>query len=103
MGIDVAGLLTTYGPLGLVVVFLMTGLLVPGWTYRKLEKENDRLESALDVERQRNADLRQFLSLGQKTFTTLAEVAEERRGIPVSPAGPPGAGGPPSATVGGGG
>jgi hypothetical protein len=42
-GIDPTGGLLSYGVLGIVVVALITGLLVPGYLYKKTEAENDRL------------------------------------------------------------
>lgn len=65
MGIDVSTLLTNFGALG-VVVLLVTGVLVPGWAYKRLEHENETYRDALQVERQRNADLQQFAAAGQK-------------------------------------
>lgn len=79
MGIDVSSMLTNFGALGVVLLLLVTGVLVPGWAYRKLEKENQDYRDALQVERQRNSDLQQFASTGQKALASLAEVAAERR------------------------
>lgn len=79
VGIDIAGQLTTWGPLGLVVLLLVTGVLVPGYVHRKLEKRCEDLEEALKLERQRNADLQQFAATGQNALAALAQVAEERR------------------------
>jgi hypothetical protein len=52
VGIDVASLLTSFGALGVVVLLLLTGILVTGWAYRKLEAENHTYRNALQVERQ---------------------------------------------------
>lgn len=45
---DPTGGLLSYGVLGIVVVALMTGLLVPGYLYKKVEAENDRLRKLID-------------------------------------------------------
>lgn len=47
-GIDPTGGLLSYGVLGIVVVCLITGLLVPGYLYKKTEAENDRLRKLID-------------------------------------------------------
>ena len=72
MGIDTTSLLLNYGALGVVLILLLTGVLVPGFVYRKLERENETYRD------QRNADLQQFAVTGQKAIVALAEVAEER-------------------------
>ncbi len=46
--IDPTGGLLSYGVLGIVVVALLTGLMVPGYLYRKAEAENDRLRKLID-------------------------------------------------------
>lgn len=79
MGIDTTSLLLDYGALGVVLILLLTGVLVPGFVYRKLERENETYRDALCVERQRNADLQQFAVTGQKAIVALTEVAEEMR------------------------
>jgi len=65
VGIDTTSLLLNYGALGVVLILLLTGVLVPGFVYRKLERENETYRDALSVERQRNADLQQFAVAGQ--------------------------------------
>jgi hypothetical protein len=45
---DPTGGFLSYGVLGIVVVALMTGLLVPGYLYKKTEAENDRLRKLID-------------------------------------------------------
>lgn len=45
---DPTGGLLSYGVLGIVVVCLLTGLLVPGWLYKRSEAENDRLRKLID-------------------------------------------------------
>ena len=45
---DPVGYLLTYGPLGLMVVGFLSGLLVPGWLYKRTEDENDRLRMLIE-------------------------------------------------------
>lgn len=40
--------LLTYGPLGIMVVALATGIFVPGPTHNRIVKENDRLREIID-------------------------------------------------------
>lgn len=47
-GSDPTGGLLSYGVLGIVVVLLLSGLLVPGWLYKRSEAENDRLRKLID-------------------------------------------------------
>lgn len=47
-GVDPTGGLLSYGVLGIVVVALITGLLVPGYLYKKTDAENDRLRKLID-------------------------------------------------------
>lgn len=47
-GGDPTGGLLSYGVLGIVVVLLLSGLLVPGWLYKRSEAENDRLRKLID-------------------------------------------------------
>jgi len=79
VGIDTTSLLLNYGALGVVLILLLTGVVVPGFVYRKLERENETYRDALSVGQQRNADLQQFAVTGQKAIVALTEVAEERR------------------------
>lgn len=92
MGVDIAQVFTTWGPLGVIVFLLLTGVLVPSWVYKKLEKENEKLLAAINVERQRNADLQQFAATGQKALTALAQVAQERNDQLPPPEAEPGSG-----------
>jgi hypothetical protein len=79
VGIDTTQFLMNFGALGVVLVLILSGILVPGFFYRKLERENEVYRDALSVERQRNSDLQQFAATGQKAIAALAQVAEERR------------------------
>lgn len=79
MDIDTTSFLLNYRALGVVLILLLTGVVVPGFVYRKLERENETYRDALSVGQQRNADLQQFAVTGQKAIVALTEVAEERR------------------------
>ena len=46
--VDPTGGLLSYGVLGIVVVLLVTGLLVPGYLWKRTESENDRLRKLID-------------------------------------------------------
>lgn len=46
--VDPTGGLLSYGVLGIVVVCLITGVLVPGYLYKRSEAENDRLRKLID-------------------------------------------------------
>lgn len=46
--IDPTGGLLSYGVLGIVVTALITGILVPGYLYKRTEGENDRLRKLID-------------------------------------------------------
>ncbi len=45
---DPTGGLLSYGVLGIVVVAFITGLLVPGYLYRRLDAENERLRKLVE-------------------------------------------------------
>lgn len=45
---DPLGNLLSYGPLGVMVVLLVTGILVPKPTHDRVVKENDRLRELID-------------------------------------------------------
>lgn len=68
------------GGVALVVLALvLTGVLVPGWVYKKEEKARENAEGAVALERARNAGLEQMAATGTKAMRALAEVAEENR------------------------
>lgn len=79
MSLSVAEWLLNFGVAGVVIVLLVTGVLVPGSIYHKLEDAYEKLSDALAVERQRNADLQQMAATGAKALDALAQVAEEQR------------------------
>lgn len=81
MSVSVAEWLLNFGVAGVVVVLMVTGLLVPGFIYKDLQRANEKLADALAVERQRNSDLQQMASTGAHALDALREVAEEQRGM----------------------
>ena len=46
--VDPLGNLLSYGPLGVMVVLLVTGILVPKPTHDRVVKENERLRELID-------------------------------------------------------
>lgn len=79
MSVSVTEWLLNFGVAGVVIVMIATGLLVPGFVYKDLQRANEKLADALSVERQRNADLQQMAATGAKALDALREVAEEQR------------------------
>ncbi len=47
-GVDPTGGLLSYGVLGLLVVAFLVGQIVPGYLYKRVEAENDRLRQLVD-------------------------------------------------------
>ncbi len=45
---DPTGGLLSYGVLGIIVVAFVTGLLVPGYLYKRLDAENERLRKLVE-------------------------------------------------------
>ena len=45
---DPTGGLLSYGVLGILVTLLLTGIIVPGYLYKRTEAENDRLRKLID-------------------------------------------------------
>lgn len=79
MSVSVAEWLLNFGVAGVVLLLLTTGMLVPGFIYKDLQRANEKLGDALAVERQRNADLQQLAATGVHALNAMREVAEERR------------------------
>jgi len=71
--------LLNFGALGVVVILLVIGELVPGFSYRAVQRALEKSEKALEVERQRNADLQLTAMMGTKAMTALTQIAEDRR------------------------
>lgn len=85
MDVSVVEWLLNFGVAGLVIVLLITGALVTGREHGRLETENDKLREALMVERQRNADLMTWASVGARAFQAVADVAKEKHNDPPTP------------------
>lgn len=79
MGVSVVEWLLNFGLGGLIIFLLATGVLVPGFIYKDLQRANEKKDDALAVERQRNADLQQMATTGAKALDALAQLAEEQR------------------------
>lgn len=79
MPTDVASLLLTYGPLGVITGLLLMGYVVPKPFYTRLEKENDKLRQALDAERQRGDAGTQAAAASNQMLGALKQVVEEIR------------------------
>lgn len=62
-----------------MVLLIVIGELVPGPVYRHLQRAYEKSEKALEVERQRNADLQLTAMMGTKAMSALTQIAEERR------------------------
>jgi len=87
--------LTGSGVAGIVIVLLITKVLVLGWEYRKLEKENDslRVSSKNDQETARTAVSQ--LAMANQLIGELKQIARYRAGgAAVLPAALPGPGDP---------
>lgn len=79
MDISTVQWLANFGATGLFILLLVTGVVVPGFVYRQSEADKEKLKDALEVERQRNADLQQIAHLGTKAMAALSDLAAERR------------------------
>ncbi len=86
--IDPTGGLLSYGVLGILVALLLTGIIVPGYLYKRTESENDRLRRLIDdkvyplVDKSVNAveqciDLLKDLSLGVHDLRSHTEAMRE--------------------------
>lgn len=80
MSISTTEWLLNFGVAGLVIVLILTGVIVPGFLYKELQRTNEKLADALELERQRNTDLQQLAATGVRALDALREVAQERRG-----------------------
>jgi hypothetical protein len=79
MSVSLAEWLLNFGVAGVVLLLIVTGMLIPGYIYKDLQRANEKLADALSVERQRNADLQQMAATGAKALDSLAQVAQEQR------------------------
>lgn len=79
MGVSVVEWLLNFGLGGLIIFLMVTGVIVPGFIYKELQRQVEKLSDALAVERQRNSDLQQAATTGAKALDALAQLAEEQR------------------------
>lgn len=95
MDISLVSLFINAGLAGVVVVMLITGILVTGREYNRMERTVDRLQEALETERRRNSDLLLWASTGTRAIQAVAQVATERTapGALTPPHGMPSTGG----------
>ena len=92
MTISMVQWLANFGVAGVVLLCIMCDLLVPGTIYREQKATIEKLNDALAIERQRNADLQQMAATGTKAMNALADLAaqqreERRRNSETPPAG----------------
>lgn len=85
MGVSIVEWLLNFGLGGLIIFLIVTGVLVPGFIYKELQRNVEKLSDALSVERQRNADLQQMAATGAKALDALAQVAQEHRALRSGP------------------
>lgn len=72
--------LKNWGPLGLLVVALMSGALVPGWLYRKSERDGDAWKGLYESEREAHQLTRQASAIKDERLQVAVEsgrVAEQ--------------------------
>lgn len=70
--------LLNFGALGIVVILLVLGELVPGIVHRNLQKAYEKSQQALEVERQRNQELLITAVTGARMMSAINQVAQER-------------------------
>ena len=75
--ISLVSLFVNAGLAGVVVVMLITGILVTGREYGRMERALDRTQEALEVERRRNSDLMIWAATGTRAMQAVAQVAAE--------------------------
>ena len=81
MDISVFQGLTTYGPLGLMVLALMFGFLVPKWYVSKLEKENEFLREDNRIKTELNKELSNTIANNNQLIGELRSLAHQRQSI----------------------
>jgi hypothetical protein len=90
MGVSLTEWLLNFGLGGVFIFLVATGVFVPGFIYKDRERVIEKLTDALEVERQRNADLQQLAATGAKALDALAQVAHENRALQAVSVPPPG-------------
>jgi len=79
-------LLINLGWGGIILVLLVGGQLVTGREHKRLEGDYDRSQQALQIERQRNAEMLVWAATGSRAMQAVAQVAQERAQPPPPPA-----------------
>jgi hypothetical protein len=88
---NVAGLLLTYGPLGVMVLLYTLGVIVPRSAVERVEHENEILRRASDRDRDTARDAVAQLSVANQLLGEFRAIALRRAaGIPEPPWSPPG-------------
>lgn len=72
-------LLANGGVAGVVLVLVLTGQLVPGWLYRRVENEADLLREGRDIDRQRASEASSTAGVTNQLIGALTNLATERR------------------------
>lgn len=78
MDISLVGLLTNFGLGGIIILLIALGVLSPKWIVDRLEKEIAALSAALEIERQRNAELAGTTGTTARLVQALTEIAMDR-------------------------
>jgi hypothetical protein len=78
----VAGVLLTYGPLGIFAGMMALGYIVPRPFYTRLERENDALRKALEAERARGDASTAAAATTNQVIGALKQVVDEIRDQP---------------------
>lgn len=78
LDVSLVGLLTNFGLGGIVILLIATGVLSPKWIVDRLEREITALKTALETERQRNAELAGTTGTTARLVQALTEIAMER-------------------------
>lgn len=78
MDSSIASVLITYGPLGIFVVLLIFGILVPKWYVSKLEKQLELKDRALETERETTKNVTAQLTFANQLIGELRSLASDR-------------------------
>ena len=78
LDVSLVGLLTNFGLGGIVILLIATGVLSPKWIVDRLEREITALKTALETERQRNAELAGTTGTTARLVQALTEIAMDR-------------------------
>ena len=78
MDTSIVTALTNFGALGVVLILIMIGWLVPKPFFDRLEDENKHLKEALRIERQRGTDAENAGRVTTQLITALQDVVTEK-------------------------